>query len=119
MDSTNSIPGATTAAAPVSRQRAAGATGKVLPEDGRKLPAAAPTEPTQARLEQAVQQIQSYLNDTRRQLQFQVDKGSGRTVVRVINPNTKEVIRQIPSEEVLSLARSIGAQGGQVISQLV
>ncbi|MEO8444038.1 MAG: flagellar protein FlaG [Gammaproteobacteria bacterium] len=119
MDSTNSIPGATTATAPVSRQRMANATGKVLPDDGKKLPAAAAPEPTEARLEQAVQQIQSYLNDTQRQLQFQVDKGSGRTVVRVINPDTKELIRQIPSEEVLTLARSIGAQGGQVISQLV
>ena len=94
------------------------ATGKTLPEDGKKVPPAATPAPTPDRVEQAVQQIQSYLNDNQRQLQFQVDSSSGRTIVRVVNPETSELIRQIPSEEVLVLARAIGNQGGRIISDL-
>jgi flagellar protein FlaG len=116
MDTTVTM-AATTAASPGGAPTAA-ANGKALPASGQKLPDSPAPEPSRARVEQAVQQIQSYLNDTQRQLQFQVDQGSGRTIVRVVNPETQEVIRQIPSEEVLTLARSIGTQGGQVISQL-
>ncbi|MDH5275176.1 MAG: flagellar protein FlaG [Gammaproteobacteria bacterium] len=90
-----------------------------LPKSGEKLPERPAPEPTPERIRQAVQQIQSYLNDSQRQLQFQVDADSGRTIVRVVNPETKELIRQIPGEEVLKLARAIGANGGQIISDLV
>jgi flagellar protein FlaG len=90
-----------------------------LPEGGRKLPPAPAPAPTPDRVEQAVQQIQSYLNNSQRQLQFQVDSSSGRTIVRVVNPESGELIRQIPSEEVLKLARALGASGGRIISALV
>ena len=94
-------------------------TGKALPKGGEKLPETAAPAPTPDRVEQAVQQIQSYLSDSQRQLQFQVDSESGRTIVRVVNPETKELIRQIPGEEMLKLARSISANGGRIISDLV
>ena len=110
--------GVGTARAPGASRPREESGGKLLPDTGQKLPAAAAPPPTPERVAQAVQQIQSYLNDTQRQLQFQVDEGSGRTIVRVVNPETHELIRQIPSEEVLQLARAIGSQGGQVISKL-
>ena len=94
-------------------------TGKALPRGGEKLPESAAPAPTPDRIQQAVQQIQSYLSDSQRQLQFQVDSDSGRTIVRVINPETNEVIRQIPGEEMLKLARAIGSNGGRIISDLV
>ncbi len=118
MDSSLNIRSAATAAAPNTERPNSAATGKALPEDGKKVPPAAPPAPTPDRVEQAVQQIQSYLNDNQRQLQFQVDSSSGRTIVRVVNPETSELIRQIPSEEVLVLARAIGNQGGRIISDL-
>ena len=95
------------------------ATGKALPESGQKLPPEPAKEPTPAQVEQAVQQLESYLNDSQRQLQFKVDSGSGRTIVRVVNPDTGELIRQIPSEEMLTLARAIGTSGGRILSDLV
>ena len=95
------------------------ANGKALPASGQKLPPEPAREPTPAQLDQAVQQLQSYLNDSQRQLQFQVDAGSGRTIVRVVNPDTGELIRQIPSDEMLTLARAIGASGGRILSDLV
>ena len=42
-----------------------------------------------------------------RKLQFSVDDSSGRTVIKVLDPQTDEIIRQIPSEEVLRLAERI------------
>lgn len=123
MDSSLNIRNAAPVAAPSAGKPDNQGTGKALPQGsptgGEKLPEKAAPAPTPARIEQAVQQIQSYLNDTQRQLQFQVDSDSGRTIVRVVNPETQEVIRQIPGEEMLKLARAIGASGGQIFSDLV
>lgn len=119
MDSSLNIRSAATAAAPRAAKPDSQGTGKALPKGGEKLPERAAPEPMPERIKQAVQQIQSYLNDSQRQLQFQVDADSGRTIVRVVNPETKELIRQIPGDEVLKLARAIGANGGQIISDLV
>lgn len=41
------------------------------------------------------------------QLRFQVDSTSGRSVMTVVNKDTQEVVRQIPSEQALKLAQSI------------
>ncbi len=119
MDSSLNIRNAAAAAAPGAGRPDNQGTGKALPKSGEKLPEKATPAPTPQQIAQAVQQIQSYLNDSQRQLQFQVDADSGRTIVRVVNPETQEVIRQIPGEEMLKLARAIGANGGRIISDLV
>jgi flagellar protein FlaG len=105
-------------AAPATTRAKADPGGKVLPEGGQSVPAAKEPPPDPARVEQAIRQIQSYLADTQRELQMQVDKSTGRTIVRVVNPQTQELIRQIPSEEALKLAAAIGTGGGQVFSEL-
>ncbi|MGR8999894.1 MAG: flagellar protein FlaG [Gammaproteobacteria bacterium] len=63
-------------------------------------------------LDQAVQAINQYVQNVQRDLQFSVDEDSGRNVVKVIDSQSKEVIRQIPSEEVLVLARQWAQQHG-------
>ncbi|MGD8644782.1 MAG: flagellar protein FlaG [Chromatiales bacterium] len=40
-------------------------------------------------------------------MEFSVDEASKRTVIRVMDSQTKEVIRQIPAETVLAMARMI------------
>jgi len=42
-----------------------------------------------------------------RELNFQVDGSSGKQIVRVSDPTTGEVVRQIPSEEAVQIARSL------------
>lgn len=61
--------------------------------------------PSKAEVEQAVKQMKDFAQVMSRQLQFDVDDGSGRTVIRVLDKDSGNVIRQIPSEEVLALAR--------------
>jgi flagellar protein FlaG len=58
-------------------------------------------------LERALRKLSESMPATQRNLSFRVDKGSGRTVISVVDAITNKVIRQIPSEEVLEVARAI------------
>ena len=58
-------------------------------------------------LEAAVSQVADYVQNVQRNLSFSVDQDSGHTVVKVIDSDSEEVIRQIPSEELLALARRL------------
>jgi len=42
-----------------------------------------------------------------RDLSFSVDATTGYNVVRVVNPETGEVVRQLPSEELLKIAQAM------------
>jgi flagellar protein FlaG len=58
-------------------------------------------------LGEAVENINQFVNSQGRTLNFSVDEESGKPIVKVIDFETKEVIRQIPSEEVLTMAKAI------------
>ncbi len=73
-------------------------------------------------LQVAVSQINDYVQNLQRNLQFTVDEESGKDVVTVIDSESKEVIRQLPSEEALALARRLAAnkdEGVHLISTQV
>ena len=53
------------------------------------------------------------------ELQFSIDKETGVQVVKLTDKETGEVIRQIPSEEMLKIAKSIDAMRGTLVSQEV
>lgn len=57
--------------------------------------------------ELAMEQVNSHLQQAGSELKFRVDQDTGRTVFKVINPNTGEVLLQVPSEELLALARNL------------
>ncbi len=58
-------------------------------------------------LEVAAKQIDSFVKTMGRSLSFSVDDSTGRAVLRVVDPETKEVIRQLPPEETLKIAKSL------------
>ncbi len=60
-----------------------------------------------AELEQAVDTLNGYIQNVQRNLQFSIDKDSGTMVVKVIEANSEKVIRQMPTEESLRLARHL------------
>jgi flagellar protein FlaG len=62
--------------------------------------------------ESAVKDISDKVQNFQRSLQFHVDEESGRTIITVIDKETEEVIRQIPPEEVLTLAEQFRRGGG-------
>lgn len=58
-------------------------------------------------LKNAVSRIEEFISRHSRQLEFSVDDDAGRLVVTVREKHTGEIIRQIPPEEVLSVAANI------------
>jgi flagellar protein FlaG len=55
-------------------------------------------------LEKAVEKSNDTARQMNSQIRFQVDDKTGQVIVKIINKDTKEVIRQIPSEEMVKLA---------------
>ncbi len=61
----------------------------------------------QEAVEEVASKLQEFVNLIDKKLQFSVDEDSGRQVVRVTDKLSGDVIRQIPSDEVLRLARNL------------
>jgi flagellar protein FlaG len=59
-----------------------------------------------------VEELNELAQQIERQLQFSVDEGSGTTVIRVIDADTEEVIREIPPEEILTLRQRLSEVQG-------
>jgi flagellar protein FlaG len=60
-----------------------------------------------ADVEAAVATIQDFVQSVSRSLNFSLEEGSGRVVVKVTDVGSGDVIRQIPSEEALQLAENL------------
>ncbi|MBL1378408.1 flagellar protein FlaG [Zobellella iuensis] len=54
-------------------------------------------------LEEMAGQMESFIGTFNRGLQFRVDENSGRQVVTVLDSDTGDVVRQIPTEELLDV----------------
>ena len=78
-------------------------------------PAAPAVDAAQAR--RAVETINRQLEAAAKNLRFSVDDSTGKTVVRVVDTSTGEVIRQVPSEELLAISRSIDRLQGLLFHQ--
>ena len=78
-------------------------------ETAQATPGSQAISETVSRLNEAVQVV-------KRDLQFRVDDESGRTVITVLDSETEEVIRQIPPEQVLTLAENIESLKGVLFS---
>lgn len=65
------------------------------------------TEVKAEQLGEAVTRLNDYVQNVHRDLQFEVDMERGETIVRVVDNETQEVIRQIPDEVALRLADNL------------
>jgi flagellar protein FlaG len=101
------------AVAPAVAGTAAPASQAVAPDRSK---AAAPA-PTLAQVNEAVSSINRAMSAQSRGLEFSVDASSHRTIVKVIDSQTKELIRQIPSVETLEIARALEQAQGLLIKQ--
>lgn len=70
-----------------------------------------------AQLKQAVEEINQTVQAAARDLEFSVDPETSATVVKVIDHASGEVIRQIPAEETLEIARSLDRLQGLLLKQ--
>jgi len=75
------------------------------------------TQPSRQELDKAVQAVSDFVTSVNNSLQFSVDGDSGKTVVKVIDTATKEVIKQIPSKEMLAIAQALDGIKGLLVQQ--
>ena len=82
-----------------------------LAADGKNMPKAnfpgKLTEAQRKEINRATKEVSGYIQNITRELNFSVDEELGKTVITVIDDETGDVIRQIPSEEILELAKNI------------
>ena len=82
--------------------------GSQSPSAGESLPVHATAAQVDViALQAAIDGVNRFLRDSQRQMLYQIDLKSGRETVTIVNPATGEVIRQIPSAQVLSAATSL------------
>jgi len=81
--------------------------------------AVAPTDDTGSidALKDAVGKLNQSMQTQSQSLEFSIDEDSKRTIVKVIDQATREVVRQIPTEEALQIAKSLDNLTGLLISQ--
>jgi len=79
----------------------------VEPDRKEQKPQPTAKQPSADELEQAVEKANSFLQSVQRGLQFRVDKDTNRTVVKVVDSESGEVVRQIPPERTLEMLKEM------------
>lgn len=105
------VPGIVPASSVVRPLRpASAASNETLPDAGR------PVGPV-SNLEQAVGELNRYVAGSRTDLQFRVDEDAGRVVVSIVDSESGQVLRQMPSEDALRIARYLESGGHGLLRQ--
>ncbi|SFC86451.1 flagellar protein FlaG [Massilia yuzhufengensis] len=87
------------------------------PVDGAKQADAAGKPASPADVDKALDSINKTMKSLSHSLEFSLDDDSKRQVVKVIDPETREVIRQMPSKEALEIAKALDRLQGLLIRQ--
>ncbi|MCL2829568.1 MAG: flagellar protein FlaG [Betaproteobacteria bacterium] len=58
-------------------------------------------------LEAATKDVQEFVAGLTNDLDFSIDEDTGMQVVKIVDIKTKEVLRQIPAEEMLAIAKAL------------
>jgi len=96
-----------------------------LPELAKETAVAVPEkapqqEPSSEQLQQVVKEMKQLVDSKMpNSLSFSLDDSTGKTIVRITDTKTGEMIRQIPSEEMMELARSLDKMQGMLLRQEV
>ena len=72
-------------------------------------------EPTAEQVKQAVSDVNKALADNNQGIEFSIDQDSKRTVIKVIDQTTKEVLRQFPTQQALDIAKSLEQKSGMLL----
>jgi flagellar protein FlaG len=70
-------------------------------------------------LKDATDKANEFVKTMNQELQFSVDKDTGKTVVKVIDTESRELIRQIPPDEMLAIAKAFDTLKGLIIRKKV
>jgi flagellar protein FlaG len=68
---------------------------------------------------ESVDKLNEFISPYVTSLKFSVDKDTGKFVVKILDTETKEVIKQFPSEKILALAKALAEAMGKPEGLLV
>lgn len=74
---------------------------------------------TVEQLDKVAQQLQDFVGDLNRNIEFSVDEDSGRDVIKVIDKDSGDILKQYPSEEVLTLVSKLSDMVGGFVDTKV
>lgn len=113
------------------------AVSQQLRQEAPQAPAAAPpaapsdgvrvTAPEQAhtatanevQLKRSLDAINRFLKPATGDIEFSMDEETGKTVIKIVDNKTNTVLRQIPSEEVLEIAKQLDRLQGLLVKDKV
>jgi|ERR1043166_2643603 flagellar protein FlaG len=72
-----------------------------------------------AQLKESVDTANKAMESLSRNLEFSIDDTTGRNVVKVVDASTNQLIRQIPSEEMLTIIKALDQVQGLLIKDKV
>lgn len=103
---------------PAKAGTAAPGTGVERSQQARPGETATAQEPTPLQqVEQAMDDVRKAIAPVAQDLLFSIDQDTGKTIVKVVDASTDEVIRQIPSEEIISIAKALDKLQGLLVEQ--
>ena len=73
--------------------------------------------PTREAVDQAAHRIEQFVQSVGRSMSFSVDASSGHSILRVVDPHSGEVIRQLPAEETIRVARAVEYMQSMLVNQ--
>lgn len=88
------------------------------PETAKPAPAAENQDkkaPDKQEVKQAVEKIADFVSSRQSELSFSIDDESGSQIVKIMDTQTKQVIRQFPSEEAVAIAHALDKLQGLLI----
>lgn len=81
-------------------------SGKPLPNED----ATAAAEAKSVEVKEAVSKLNEYVQKTQRDLDFRLDEDSGKTVISVYDRHSEQLVRQIPNEAALEMAKKLNSE---------
>lgn len=107
--------GAAAVRRPVPAQRTS--SGSTLQDEVQQRQAAVQSRAEAAVVERAREAANQVLAQKGSELAFEFDDELGRVIAKLIDTQTREVIRQVPSEELLAIARALadGPSAGSLV----
>ncbi|MEQ1772146.1 MAG: flagellar protein FlaG [Burkholderiales bacterium] len=93
------------------------AASPVKPDNVANVAPASPVADDKLSMHEAISIANKAMRSLSNGLEFSLDAESGKMVVRVVDSETQQVIRQIPSEEMLVIARALDHMQGLLVNR--
>lgn len=90
----------------------------IVPRAATSIAPTPPAQPiSQEQVQAAANSVREYIQPFNGKLEFSVNKDIHRVVVKVVDSESGEVIRQIPSEEMIAIAKALDSIKGLLFNQ--